>query len=534
MVAFNKVLSNRPFTGAILYTIFLYLFEEWLFDFPQARFFQWVTTFKSGEEIWIAFASGIASFLFVWLFVWAALTSPHAVRAMYLLPLGLASLVQYGYWKAVQRFLIPEDLRIATATPVAIWMGASKLFFDWRFILPVLVLICFLFLFGARKTREPSFIKLGYVILSLAGLTLLQALLAHLLNPGLSFPSFFGTLTRSAMDGIITGKREAVNYRHPGVPQNNIVLVIDESIRGDHLSINGYGRKTTPILDSLAHEEEGFHNFGLAVAGATCSYSSNALLLTGVRPGLDEYETTVRHPTLFHYAKAMGYKTYYMDAQTNSFWNGLTVQDMSFIDSWLKAREFGNDLQSDFRAADQIVEIVSQGTGNFIVLNKRGVHFMYEGSYPAEAAVWLPLPGDYESHPDLVSNAYDNGVLYNVNTFFQRLLIDSEILGTTTILYTSDHGQTLFENNASWLHCNYTAPEATVPLILIGRSLEVDIALDQTSHSNIFPTILDLMGVPASQRIHIYSDSLFSPTDNFSTDRYFFDGSLQLIRFPGT
>jgi glucan phosphoethanolaminetransferase (alkaline phosphatase superfamily) len=331
---------------------------------------------------------------------------------------------------------------------------------------------------------------------------------------------------------MLPSEREVVSYCHPELPRNNIVLVIDESIRGDHLSINGYGRETTPFLSQLAKKEEDFHSFGLAVAGATCSYSSNALILTGVRPGIDEFERTVNYPTLFQYAKTMGYTTYYMDAQTNSLWNGLTDQDLSSIDSWLKARDFGDDLNSDFRAADRIAEIVLGSTGNFIVLNKRGVHFLYESSYPSEAAVWFPLPGDYLKDPSLVLNSYDNGVLYNVNTFFERLLVDPEILETTVILYTSDHGQTLFENDVSWLHCNSTLQEATVPLMLIGRDLPPVTYSARTSHSNILPTLLDLMAVPAGQRMHVYSSSLFTNPGDLPNIHYFLDGSLQLVSFP--
>jgi arylsulfatase A-like enzyme len=111
-------------------------------------------------------------------------------------------------------------------------------------------------------------------------------------------------------------------------------------------------------------------------------------------------------------------------------------------------------------------------------------------------------------------------------------LIDSKILENTTILYTSDHGQTLFEDHTSWLHCNYTSQEATVPLILIGRNLPPTVASNRSSHSNIFPTVLDLMAVPGNKRMHSYSNSLFSITDDSTTDRFFFDGSLRLIRFP--
>jgi arylsulfatase A-like enzyme len=110
--------------------------------------------------------------------------------------------------------------------------------------------------------------------------------------------------------------------------------------------------------------------------------------------------------------------------------------------------------------------------------------------------------------------------------------VNRNILEDTIILYTSDHGQTLFENQASWLHCNYTPQEATVPLILIGKNVPPVDPLYPASHSNILPTLLDLMGLPADQRIHPYAPSLFSGTMELRTNRFFFDGSLRLIEFP--
>ncbi|MCK7485364.1 MAG: hypothetical protein MZU97_07240 [Bacillus subtilis] len=108
-----------------------------------------------------------------------------------------------------------------------------------------------------------------------------------------------------------------------------------------------------------------------------------------------------------------------MDAQTNSFWNGLTDRDVVYLDSWIRAEDLGNDIRSDFRAADLILQIVSGEAGNFIVLNKRGVHFLYEDSYPPETGIWGPVPGEYTSQPELVKDPYDNGVRYNVNTFLK-------------------------------------------------------------------------------------------------------------------
>ena len=530
--SFGKVFSNRAFTGALLFVTLFYVFEEWLFHSPQGNFYQILMTFRPPDEVRIGVLSGMASFVFLFLFVWAALSSSRGPQIIYVILFTVASVVQYGFWKAVQRFMSSADLHIAAATPLSTWKGAGSLFFDWRFILPVIAFIVLLAVWGGSQPWKASLAKLGGILFVLITLSYAETFTNKNLNLGASLPSFYQTITRYLLDNMLPSQRETIQYHSPTTPQNNIVLVIDESIRGDHLSINGYTRETTPFLDALSQNNDSFHNWGLAVAGATCSHPSNSLILTGVRPALDAFDQTNLYPTVFQYAEAMGYFTTYMDAQTNTFWNGLTDSVVVYLDSWVKARDLGNDIQSDFRAADRIVQLVSAGTGNFIVLNKRGVHFLYEGSYPPDAAVWGPVPGEYTSQPELVTNPYDNGLHYNVNTFFERLLADPQILEHTIILYTSDHGQTLFENNVSWLHCKSTPQEATVPLFILGRGLVIPGEPYSASHDNILPTILDLMNVPADQRLHVYAPSLLSPNATGFVDRFFFDGVLRLVDFP--
>lgn len=529
---YKKIFSDRAFTGGLIFVVFLYIFEELFFDFPQLSLFQIILTFRPFDEVFIAIVSGLASFLFCYFFVTAALTSNSIFRWVYIFFVALSSLVQYGFWKAVDRFMSSADLEIANATPFDTWQGAGALFFDWRFIIPVLVFFALLIIFGEKKDWKRSLKKFAVLLAYTVLVGFLYTLTNSTIVMGPSLSSFYQTIADFSISGMFPSKRENIKNESIASPKNNIVLVIDESIRGDHLSINGYSRPTTPFLDNLDPGDNIIYNFGIAVSGGTCSHTSNALILTGVRPGIDDFELTESYPTVFQYASSMGYATYYMDAQTNSFWNGLTDQDVIYLGSWIKAEDLGDDLNSDFYAAEKIVQIVSNGAGNFIVLNKRGVHFLYEGSYPPDAEIWGPVPGEYTSQPDLVINPYDNGVRYNVNTFFERLLSDPEILVNTAIIYTSDHGQTLFENNASWAHCNFTPQEAIVPLIVFGMNLPSMDTSIHASHSSILPTLLDLMNVPDDWRTHKYAPSLFSAKALVDQEHYFFDGALRLVKFP--
>ncbi|HQU37895.1 MAG TPA: hypothetical protein PLR65_15030 [Anaerolineales bacterium] len=74
--------------------------------------------------------------------------------------------------------------------------------------------------------------------------------------------------------------------------------------------------------------------------------------------------------------------------------------------------------------------------------------------------------------------------------------------------------------------------EATIPLLMLGRNLPASSEENfLASHSNIMPTLLDLMDVPDKFRVYPYAPSLFSPAFDAAGGRWFFDGSLRQIEF---
>ena len=67
-------------------------------------------------------------------------------------------------------------------------------------------------------------------------------------------------------------------------PQNNIVLILDESIRGDYLSVNTPETNTTPLLENyLRNYPANLFNYGLMISSATYTYPSRFMLLTGLQ-----------------------------------------------------------------------------------------------------------------------------------------------------------------------------------------------------------------------------------------------------------
>jgi glucan phosphoethanolaminetransferase (alkaline phosphatase superfamily) len=306
----------------------------------------------------------------------------------------------------------------------------------------------------------------------------------------------------------------------PSVPHReggrHVVLVIDESMRGDRFSLNGYGRQTTAFLDGLAAQGR-LVNWGIASSIRPLSAGAVACLLTGVRDLPDVTRLVESSPTLFQYAKAMGFQTHMLDGEYRHLRFGLESRDLAFIDSWRSEREFGMDTETDVRLADAIRALLARPERQFVVAFKRGNHRPFDGNVPPGLGRFSGGSGEFEE-----SDEYDSGLAYNVDGFFRRLLQDGP-LQSATVLYTSDHGELLPEDHQdgpiAW-------QQFAVPLLMLGDVPEQVGLVGRASHANVFATILDLMDYPQASRPMAYGQSLFDSGNGPTEGRLVFEGSF--------
>lgn len=524
----HKYLNH--FVISLLFTGFIFAFESIYLPFVDTR----PAAAETGAGLYLL---TLIPFVLLLFFVFFALASPYGYRLAYLAVFAPATIVEYGYYSALQHFSTAEDLEnVIFGTNLDNQIDAIMMFFNRRALIPCLIFLVLIVtvkpLFKGGRKHLALIASAGTVFFLVSGW------LTDNNYPIAATGAFYRTVIGSPfkLNYLYLTPRELIEYKAPEAPRTNIVMIIDESISGNHLSLNGYSRPTTPRLDEL--DEKGLiRNWGLAVSGTTCSITSNKLLLTGITDLPDTTMRLMNDPLIFQYAKAMGYKTFYFDGQMDNLWS-LSDFDRQFLDEYItrETLQTENDFEIDGEIARRINELVKNSTGNFIWVNKRGTHTPYHRAYPKSAEVWSPVffadPlhefSSAEETRQAYINSHDNAVKYNLELFFSNLLPDGKAAENTYYLYTSDHGQNLLDVPEQGSHCGNTPQMVVVPLFLISAPEnlpQIDTGY-RASHSNIFPTLLDLMNFPENERRYQYDLSLLKAGPADSKQRYYFVGDL--------
>lgn len=299
----------------------------------------------------------------------------------------------------------------------------------------------------------------------------------------------------------------------------SIVLLVDESLRADYIDWRA-GNPFTPVM---AAERRRFVDFGQAASGGNCSNYSNAILRLGASR-TDVVGSINSSPSIWQYAKRAGFRTVFIDGQSGfiknpgRLQNFMTMQEASDIDEFVTFDEGVPLPDLDFRVLAEIRKRLASPEPVFIYANKNGAHFPYDEGYPEAEAMFRPTvaeTGDTSSRVRV--NSYRNVIRWSVDGFF-RDLFSTVDLARTAIVFTSDHGQAFADGHLT--HCSVESPdprEGLVPLLALtgDERLQARFAegarlnARRASHFAITPTLLDLMGYPASEVRARYGPSLF-------------------------
>lgn len=351
-------------------------------------------------------------------------------------------------------------------------------------------------------------------------------------------------------NSLYSGKRDKVAiYPNSKTKYRNIIFILDESVGGKYLSLNNFSKKTTPFLDSI--EGTLLKNLGLAVSGTNCSGSSNIILMSGANSSKIPDKlgiTMLKQPNIFQYMKKAGYKTAYISGQSKNelLQNFMRKEDLNYVDFFYQPYESHERSMLPLIPENNLIKNINlflnenKDSLHFVFVVKSGSHFPYESSYPIEYKKFEPTLKIAEnidlSKIDLMTNSYLNSLQYGVDYFFKYFL-NSISLEETVIIYTSDHGQSLLENNIISTHCtarNTPLSQGIVPMFIIHQKGDITfekLPKDIYSHFNLFPTFLELAGYNIGDDFdesifkikepidYFYSGEIFGRSSNFSKNK---------------
>jgi len=543
----SATLASSPRAIAALVTAILALLIDPVLRSREYRARPVAGTIKSLGASTLVFMQLVALFYLITLL-------PGPLRAAVLLFCAFIVVVQLSYWLTLSQFMTATDLFLALTVSGDHRIAAILSFFKplvFLFALPYALALSVLFFiptgsaFG--ETLLLSLLPVLFLVVSN------YALFRHLperschLNPLTSFLRAALQCWFESLREYRGPRDELPDFQAPQRPLDSIIYVIDESVRGSNLSLNGYPRATTPFLQSL--EDRGLlKNLGICVAASSFSHISNAYLITGHNAFPDNDFRTARNPTIFDYAKKMGYETIYIDVNQIYLYSLIQAAGdgpVRSLDSWMndktfKERRIDLETEKDLGVAGVLSSLLNEKGGYLILVNKRGLHFNYRDRYPDDPAstIWKPVMEASESIDpsttgrEKLVNTYDNGIRFQVDEFFRKFVTETTNRNYA-VLYTSDHGQTLAEHGQVYTHMKPDPEIVDVPGFFVsGEGYSKQGLLDaitpgiRVSHLNNFATLLDLMGVPLSLRVRPYDRSIFALTEEDNRERYYMSGSL--------
>ena len=310
---------------------------------------------------------------------------------------------------------------------------------------------------------------------------------------------FFNHLPRFVLGGDAgTGSRPPpAIVRGTPPPRATIILVMNESLTSDHMSLFGYGRDTTPLLAALRGHPGFVYKQGISAGVGTISTFQS--FWNEVRDPRDEAAFTEQRTNLFRLARESGFHTIFLSAQRANLLRGVGLQYVDLLRTVESEAALYERLHDEMFL--ELLPSIPLKERNLVVIQLRSAHGPYADNYTTRPELAI-FPTAGLKYREFQRNAYDNAVRYN--DFVMSRLIDyfrTTIDGPLYVFLTSDHGQLLGEGRHGRIGHGMLLPEvARVPILLYAQNADPAIAsaLEATrdpTHYELTALIDRIMGV---------------------------------------
>ena len=337
---------------------------------------------------------------------------------------------------------------------------------------------------------------------------------------------------------------------HSATAPEVYVMVVGETARTHNFSLYGYPRNTNPLLSKTP----GIKAFPNVTTQSNTTHKSVPMLLSAA--SAEDFERLFHEKGILAAFKEAGFHTVFISNQlpNHSFIDFLGEQADEHYFLKKEDASQGNHYDEDLlQKLDEILPLADASSSAhyhyryrklFVVLHSYGSHFNYQERYPRSFAYFKPdsrSEAKSENRRDLL-NAYDNTIRYTdyiLHGIIERLQkwegVQAKTDGvydqpTSAMLYTSDHGENIFDDERSlFLHA---APKASdyelhVPFIIwtsdgfskqypdILKALGENRSKQVQSSLSAFHTMLGIGGIQTRYRLDEYSvaSGKYHPTE---------------------
>jgi len=234
------------------------------------------------------------------------------------------------------------------------------------------------------------------------------------------------------------------------------ILVIGETGRKHNWSLNGYQRKTNPLLS----QQENLVNFNNMLSISTATRSSIPMMITR-KPAEQVHSYNFPERSIISAFKETGFSTYWISTQqkfgafdTSTSVYAKEADHMLFLNktSYINQGDTDGVILPKLKKAIQSAE-----DKKFIIIHTLGSHYNYSHRYPNNFDIFRPSLNNItnysmqdKKYKTELLNSYDNSILYTDNVLNQIIEILKKEKNTASFLfYSSDHGEDLFDNQCN-------------------------------------------------------------------------------------
>ena len=294
---------------------------------------------------------------------------------------------------------------------------------------------------------------------------------------------------------------------NPAARHRNVILIVGDALRADHMSLYGYARPTTPYLEVLARSKT---IQKVEHTTSVCAESACGLMALAVSRYVHELPN--RAISMQEVLRLHQYKVHMILGGDHTNFYGLREaygQVDSYFDASLQHTRYVND---DQLVLDRIATLPSNdplqpAMLQFHLMSTHALGKRQESSLQFQPAAnysaWAAFGKDYPPQsPEALKamNYYDNGM-----TQFDRMV--QQILGqlqrkgyleNSVVVITGDHGEMLGEHGRFGHSGQIYDPGLDIPFLLIRFGYNgVPLAISRpASQVDVAPTILAELDIP--------------------------------------